>query len=143
MSYDGRMNYESRLGMERRVFKSAYPLTPIEQPRMSGDGGPVHLYTPSLYKICRSKKSGLQLGTHDRGKVTCKACLKLMNLSVPHQQPPCGSPAGDGSSMDAVRDSDAKIHLSAMQCSSSGSTPALASAGAGLFLAEPGDTDGS
>ncbi len=64
MSYDGRMNYQNRLGMERRDFKTAYPLTPIEQPRMSGDGGPVHLYTPSLYKLFRSKKSGLQLGSH-------------------------------------------------------------------------------
>ena len=54
MSYDGRMNYESRLGMERRVFKSAYPLAPTEQPRMSGDGGPVHLYTPSSGSTPRS-----------------------------------------------------------------------------------------
>jgi len=134
MSYDGRMNYQNRLGMERRVFKSAYPLTPIEQPRMSGEGGPVHLYTPGLYKLCRSNKSGLQLGTHDPGKVTCKACLKKMNLSVPSQQPPCGSPAGatDLSADPALP--CAKKPIITMQCSSSGSTPALASAGAGLFF---------
>ena len=142
MSYDGRMNYESRLGMERRVFKSAYPLTPIEQPRMSGDGGPVHLYTPSLYKICRSKKSGLQLGTHDRGKVTCKACLKLMNLSAHSKQPPCGSPAGDTALSAEPASPCAKKPIITMQYSH-GSTPALASAGAGLFLAEIGDENGS
>ena len=53
MSYDGRMNYQNRLGMERLAFKAAQPLTPIEQPRMSGEGGPVHLYTPILWQYPR------------------------------------------------------------------------------------------
>lgn len=75
MSYDGKLNYQ---GIDRRQDRPASPLTPVKQPRITGDGGPVHLYTPNLFKLCRKKGSGLQLGTHNIGCVTCPECLKKL-----------------------------------------------------------------
>ncbi len=102
---------------QRRYFPPQKPYFEVPKP-----GAIVHFWLPSGRVPCGIRGAGQRLKSKQVGCVTCPACLKLMNPPFPSQQPPCGSPAGDSSSMDAVRDSDAKIHLSAMQCSSSGST---------------------
>ncbi len=78
MSYDGKLNYQS---IDRRRDRPAYPLTPVKQPRITGDGGPVHMLTPKLFKLCRKKGAGLQLGTNAVRHVTCPACLKKLESS--------------------------------------------------------------
>ncbi len=123
---------------EKRERRYQTPQKPyFEEPK---PGAIVHFQTPAGRAPCGIRGAGQRRKSQQVGCVTCPACLKLMNLPVPSQQPPCGSPAGDTAlSAELALSCAKKPVIVESPCRS----PAPASAGAGLFWAEPGDENGS
>lgn len=86
---DIKMRYGNRLRLDVR-----YPGKPARGLPEPAAEIPVHYMDARLFVACRKPGAGMRLKTRLAEKVTCPACLKLLNLPAPSQQPSCGATAG-------------------------------------------------
>lgn len=126
---DVKMHY-NRLRLDVR-----YPGKPNRGQPEPLPGALVHWLTPALTSPCRTPSVGQRLRTQVLEKVTCPACLKILNLSAHPKQPPCESPAGaTGLSADPAGCA-AKKPSDSIQSSFGGSPVSASCPDTGFFIA--------
>ena len=125
---DVKMHYGARLRLDVR-----YPGKPDRGQPEPPPGTPVHYADARQIVACRIRGAGVRPQTQRAEKVTCPACLKLLNLAH-HKRTPCESPSGaTGLSADPAHERGKTGHHHASS-SFVGGSPASASADAGFLL---------